>query len=177
MPFRFNPFTDKLDLTETGGGGTGIDTLTGNSGGAVGPDGSNNINVVGAGAITVTGNPLSNTLTISSSNPFFDWNVITGNQMADTQKGYFTNGVGRVDVALPTTSAVGDIFVISDLGGNKWRVTQGAGQQILFGNSSTTLGAAGYLESIFRGDSVTLVCCVVDTTWMVFSPEGNITIV
>jgi len=42
---------------------TVTETLTGNSGGAVGVDGSNNINTIGAGSITVVGNPSSNTLT------------------------------------------------------------------------------------------------------------------
>jgi hypothetical protein len=47
--------------------GTIVETLTGNSGGAVGPDGSNNINVVGDGTtIDVTGSPGTNTLTISA---------------------------------------------------------------------------------------------------------------
>lgn len=42
-------------------------TLTGNSGGAVGPDGGGNINVVGDGTtVTVAGNPGTNTLTISA---------------------------------------------------------------------------------------------------------------
>lgn len=65
MPFKFNPFTDKLDITNTGGGppGSGIQTLTGNSGGAVGPNGSGNVNVIGAGALSMVGNPGTNTLT------------------------------------------------------------------------------------------------------------------
>lgn len=47
--------------------GAVVETLTGNSGGAVGPDGANNINVVGDGVtIDVSGNPGTNTLTISS---------------------------------------------------------------------------------------------------------------
>lgn len=53
-------------LNSGGGGGTGVQTLTGNTGGAVGPT-ANNINVVGSGAITVTGNPGTSTLTIASS--------------------------------------------------------------------------------------------------------------
>jgi hypothetical protein len=44
-----------------------IETLTGNVGGIVGPDGANNVNVVGTGSITVTGNPGTNTLTISEA--------------------------------------------------------------------------------------------------------------
>jgi len=161
-----------------GGGGSGIQTLTGDVGGAVGPDGSSNVNVVGGGSITVTGTPGTNTLTISSSNPFFMWFVIASSQPAVTQTGYFTNGGSRVDLSLPATSVVGDIFAVADLGGNKFRITQGAGQQILIGNSSTTLGAAGYVESIFIGDSIFLVCCSNDATWMaVPAPTGNLTIV
>lgn len=51
-----------------GGGGTGpVLTLTGNSGGAVSPNGAGNINVVGDGTtITVVDNPGTNTLTISA---------------------------------------------------------------------------------------------------------------
>jgi hypothetical protein len=50
-----------------GGGGSGtLSTLTGNSGGAVSPTGGN-INVVGSGTITVTGNPGTSTLTIADS--------------------------------------------------------------------------------------------------------------
>lgn len=58
-----------MDLVETlvippGGG---IQTITGNSGGAVGPNMSNNVNLLGSGQVSVTGNPGTNTLTISLS--------------------------------------------------------------------------------------------------------------
>jgi hypothetical protein len=46
---------------------SGVQDLTGNTGGPVGPDGSQNINVVGDGtSITVAGNPSTHTLTISA---------------------------------------------------------------------------------------------------------------
>ena len=48
-------------------GMSNVDTLTGNTGGAVGPDGLNNINVVGDGTtIEVAGDAGTNTLTISA---------------------------------------------------------------------------------------------------------------
>ncbi len=52
------------------GGGAGfVDTITGNAGGAVGPDGAANIDFTGAaGQITVTGNPGANTLVASITN-------------------------------------------------------------------------------------------------------------
>lgn len=46
-------------------GGADIETLTGNTGGAVGPDGAFNIDIVGAAPYTVSGNPGTNTLTIT----------------------------------------------------------------------------------------------------------------
>lgn len=48
--------------------GTGIQTVTGNTGGAVGPDGGGNIDIVGAGPITVDGNPGTFTETINIAN-------------------------------------------------------------------------------------------------------------
>lgn len=53
----------------TGGGPVtpSVLTLTGNTGGAVGPDGGGNIDVVGSGSISVAGNAGTNTLTISNS--------------------------------------------------------------------------------------------------------------
>ncbi len=49
-----------------GGGGGTLSTLTGNVGGAVSPLAAN-INVVGAGGVTVTGNPGTHTLTITGA--------------------------------------------------------------------------------------------------------------
>lgn len=56
--------------------GMAVQTLTGNSGGAVGPDGANNINVLGSGFVDVTGNPGTNTLTISLTGSFSE-NFVT----------------------------------------------------------------------------------------------------
>ena len=46
--------------------GAGIQTITGNAGGAVGPTMAGDVAIVGAGTIVVTGNPGGNSLTISS---------------------------------------------------------------------------------------------------------------
>lgn len=176
MGFKFNPFTRKLDITESGGGGTGILSITGNSGGAVGADGSNNINLVGSGSIVVTGTPGSNTLTITTASPTFAWSVKTLDFTATTQNGYFTNGGARLNVQLPAGSAVGDTFAVSEIGGSGWKIVQGAGQQIRFGSSTTTSGATGYLQSIANGDTVWLVCTVANLSWQVVTSVGNITV-
>lgn len=176
MPFRFNPLSHRFDIVGTTSGSGFIATLTGDSGGSVGPDGSDNINIVGSGPIQVAGNPGTNTLTISSTFPFLSWSVINGNQMAITNEGYFTNGGSRVEVTLPIASSVGDTFVVSAINANGWRVVQDAGQQIFIGNQNTTIGAVGYIESTMIGDSVTLVCSVANTTWVAaLGYVGNIT--
>jgi hypothetical protein len=56
-------------LTTAGSGGSVVETLTGNSGGAVGPDASFNINIVGntSSGINVIGTPGTSTLTIVST--------------------------------------------------------------------------------------------------------------
>ena len=44
-----------------------IETLTGDSGGAVGADGANNVNIIGGDTTTISGNPGTNTLTVDTS--------------------------------------------------------------------------------------------------------------
>jgi hypothetical protein len=178
MGFKFNPFTRRLDITDSGGGGgTGILSITGNSGGAVSADLSNNINLIGSGSVSVAGNPGTNTLTVMVSSPTFAWSVKTLDFTAVTLNGYFTNGGLRINVQLPATSAVGDTFAVSDYGGNGWEIVQATGQQIRFGTSSTTSGATGSLQSIHAGDSVFVVCVVANTIWQVVNSVGNITVV
>lgn len=56
-----------------------LDTLTGNSGGAVSPDGSGDINIVGSNGITTVGNPATQTITINMNSPFTGDFSFTGN--------------------------------------------------------------------------------------------------
>jgi len=49
-----------------------VQTVTGNAGGPVSPNGIGNLNIVGSGSVTVTGNPGINTLTISNSGAVAD---------------------------------------------------------------------------------------------------------
>lgn len=47
--------------------GSAVETIQGNTGGKVGPDGTNNINIVGDGTtVSIVGNPGTNTLTVSA---------------------------------------------------------------------------------------------------------------
>lgn len=181
MPFRFNPFTDKLDLTETGAlpPGGGVQTITGNTGGAVGPDLSNNINLLGSGAVTVVGNPGANTLTISVNGGGVQW-VTTApgvviNMSVNT--GYIVNPTtGALTLVLPAAAVVGNILEVVLDGGTSFIITQGAGQSITFGTHITTVGVGGSIASNAQGDSLRMVCSVQNTHWTVLSSIGTLTV-
>ena len=151
MTYKFNPFTGKLDLTGTGGGGSGtVSSLIGNFGGAVGPNGGGQITIIGAGGVTVTGTPGTNTLTITHSAADLTWNVIGASQTLVVNSGYIVTA-GSVNLALPAVSALGDeISIILD-GGTFWQVTQAGAQQIRYGTYETSAGS-GTLQSSSQGD-------------------------
>lgn len=160
-----------------GGGGGALNTLTGNVGGAVSPSGGGNINVVGAGSITVTGNPGTNTLTITDTGGGFQWNTATVNAIMLVDNGYITNGAGQVQLLLPMAAAVGSIIRVSGRAATGWQVTQNAGQTIYFGNMTTTTGAGGSLSSTATRDCVELLCVIANTDWNVLSAVGNLAVV
>ncbi len=171
-----NPGTNTLTVSAVG---TGVlSSLTGNSGGPVFPT-AGNTNILGAGSITVAGNPGTSTLTITSSaTPGTTWSIITIDQTAAVNSGYFCNKAGTLLLALPAVSATGDIIeVVNKNTALGIQFTQAAGQQIQLGNSSTTLGAAGTLTSSDVGDTLKLVCYTPNTIWSVVSAIGNWSVV
>lgn len=155
-----------------------VETLTGNSGGAVGPDASFNINVVGAGGVAVVGTPGSNTLTIASSGGGISWNVINAGQTMAVNEGYICTAGGTISLALPATSAVGDKLEACLDGSTEWVITQpNAASQIRYSGSETTLGVGGTITSTSVGDSITLICETTDARWVCIASIGNLTIV
>lgn len=166
-------------IISTGSAGVGpVDTLTGNSGGAVPPDGANNINVVGAGGTTVTGNPGTHTLTITVAGSGMTWNAIAASQTLAVDNGYFCTGGAALSLALPAVSAVGDTIAVFLDGSTSWTITQpNAATRIRFGNTQTSLGVGGSLASTQVGDGVWLVCETANARWVVTDSTGNITIV
>lgn len=128
-----------------------------------------NISVTnGAGSITIAGTGAAS----------FTWSVITANQTAAVNNGYICNKGGTLALALPASSAVGDIIEVTGINtALGWQITQASGQQIFFGTSSTTSGATGTLTSSATRDSIRMVCVVANTIWNVISSIGNPTVV
>lgn len=153
--------------------GTGVvDFLEGNSGGPVAPDASNTIFILGSGDLSVTGNPVTHTLTISSTGlPV--WHKISTNTNLQVNNGYICTGGGTLILQMPVVSTVGDIIEITLDGSAGWHITQGAGQSIVLGNTSTTTGVGGNVISTQQGDSIRMVCSVTNLRWNVLSCMGN----
>lgn len=165
-------------LSDKTSGAANIETITGNSGGAVGPDGSFNINLLGSGAVTVTGSPGTNTLTITVTGGGLTWTDITGaTQTLAINNGYVTDRGGGVAYTLPATATEGDIIRISGKLG-AWTIAQNANQQINVGSVSSTLGVGGSVASTDVGDCIEMLCTTTgaSTIWRSISYVGNLTV-
>lgn len=133
-----------------------------------------------AGSPNITIGNIPGGITISATGPGgFSWHEVTGtSQLMVSNDGYVANNVGLVTLTLPTTSVLGDELSIVGKGSGGWLIAQNAGQQIIYGNQSTTLGATGSLASTAAADSIYLVCTVANLEWTVATgPQGNITVV
>lgn len=109
-------------LDSSGGGGGNIQTLTGNTGGAV-PPSANNINVIGDGTtITVTGNPGTSTLTISqTSGQNFPVTPVNTSPYVVLSTDYFLavdcSGMA-ITIQLPNAPSTGRSIVVKDSTGS-----------------------------------------------------------
>jgi len=128
----------------------------------------------GAG-ISVT--PSANTITIATTNGIA-WNEVTGtSQSMAVDNGYIANNAGLVTLTLPATAVVGDRIRIAGKGAGGWRCGQNVGQTINFGNTATTVGVGGYIDSTNQYDALELLCITANTTWVALSSVGNLNVV
>lgn len=129
----------------------------------------------GSGTIITNG---AGSITIASTSSHDNWSFISASQalVANNAYGCISPG-GALSLSLPATSAQGTMITVLLDGATSFTITQGAGQQIRFGNQTTTLGAGGSLASTAQGDCVTLVCRTANTLWAVVSAVGNLTVI
>lgn len=91
--------------------------------------------------------------------------------------GYVANNASQVALNLPVKADFGKRIIVSGKGAGGWKITQNAGQKIVFGSEETTEGTGGYLESTTQYDEVELICHEANNVWIVKSSIGNINIV
>ncbi len=110
------------------------------------------------------------------------WTEVTGTTAAIApNNGYIANNAARVILSLPTVAAQGTIIKVVGVGAGGWRITQAAGQQINYLGQSSTSGATGLIEAEITLTAsnracVEMVCTVANTTWIVASSVGSITV-
>lgn len=155
-----------------------IEFLTGDIGGAVGPDGSHNVNIVGGVGISTTGNPGTNTITIDTTGGFLTWTRVAGTTQAmAVDNGYINANAALTTLTLPAAAVVGDVIEVCGEGVGGWTIAQNAGQTIQYGAAATTTGVGGTISSTNRYDTIRLVCRVANTTWSVLSNVGVLNVV
>lgn len=148
--------------------GTGILTLTGNLGGAVSANIANNVNLIGAGGVLVTGAPVTNTLTITaaSSVPLqFDEDVGTATPAANILNvfggtGIATSGAGNT-VTVSVNGSIARIYT-EDVGTatpvlNNLNILGGTGISTLGAGSTVTISTTGAVATSYIEDVGTAV--------------------
>ena len=130
--------------------GTGILTITGDTGGAVGPDGSNNINLLSGSSLTVAGSAGTNTLTISlDSNVPLTFNEDAGSATASSN---ILNVVGGMGV---NTSGAGSTITINAASAVPLLFTEDSGTATPAANNVNVLGTGGIVTS-GAGSTITI---------------------
>ena len=162
-----------LNVAGGGGGGSPVQTLTGNTGGAVPPT-ANNINVVGTGAISVAGNPGTSTLTISVATDSFSWSEQNTNFNASIQNGYYCNAALTVTLPITAGLTIGNTIIIFVDIDAVVTIKTAAGQSIQVGDGVTSVGGTMHttMGSAF-GAILELNFKPSDTTWHAISSVGS----
>lgn len=111
----------------------------------------------------------------SFGNYSFTWNdQTTTPQTLAVQNGYIADNAGLVTFNMPATVALGSVIRIAGKGAGGWLVQMNTGQVANMGSSPTS--SAGSLASTNRYDSIELLCVTANTTFVVISSMGNITV-
>ncbi len=131
----------------------------------------------GPGATVTNG---AGTITIGLAGPMgFSWQVVTSATNVNpivVFNGYITGGVALTTFLLPAAASIGDIFIVTGLT-SLFQINQNAGQSIIVGSRTSTIGAGGSISSTMVSDSVMIVCVTANTVFKVFSSMGNLTVV
>jgi hypothetical protein len=130
------------------------------------------------GSVTITNTAGGINLEAAGSSGGTTWSVVTATTASiAANQGIFCNNATGVTVTLPATAAVGDTYKVVAMGGSGviFSVAVNTGQSIRIGNQFTTT-STGQLRSTSIGDSLTVVCSVLNTAFIITEVIGNITV-
>ncbi|MCE5316537.1 MAG: hypothetical protein LLG04_04140 [Parachlamydia sp.] len=150
---------------------TAIQGLIGNSGGFVTPSTAGTVHFIGSSGATVVGDPATHTLTISASSTGLTWNNNAISGPLSSNNGYIITA-GAQSFSLPVASAIGDEIILMLNGGTSWTITMAGTQRIRVGDQLSSLG--GTVATVFSnlGNTISLICTSVNSTWEALSFVG-----
>jgi len=127
--------------------------------------------------ITITQN--GDDIEIASSNVLANFIEVPGtSQQMAVDTTYQPINVSPTTLTLPATADLGQIVRVTGWGTGGWIIAQNLGQQIIVGNTQTTVGVSGSVSSTNRYDGIELVCTDINVTWQaVVAPQGMLNIV
>lgn len=159
-----------ISVAGGGGGGSPIQTLTGDTGGPIPPT-ANNINILGGTGVTVAGTPGTSTLTISVVNEGFTWSEQAVSFAAQIQNGYFCTAA--LTASLPTSIGltIGNSIIIYVDTTSPVVIQANTGEFIQVGFNISDAG--GTATSNTRGSILELVYRPSDLTWHGISSFGS----
>lgn len=112
--------------------------------------------------------------TYLASKSLITWTPISGDQAVTMGEGYIASPVGALTLTLPALASVGEMFKVISIGvAGTVKVAQNAGQSIQLLNTSSTIGAAGYIQTTGDGDAFTIICTVANTKFYILDAAGN----
>jgi len=80
------------------------------------------------------------------------------NVNTQVNKGFILTSSSLQTVNLPNGCSIGDVIALHGNGTGLFKIVQRAGEQILFGNTPSTVGVTGSVESTNQNDSIYLIC-------------------
>jgi hypothetical protein len=132
------------------------------------------INFLNGTGMNITGS--GNNITFNSTGGFSWVDVTAATQTLSPGTGYLADRATLITFSLPVTAAFGDTYIIAGYGAGGWTLAQHAGQSIIVGPLTSTVGVTGGIASIISSDLVEIVCVVADTTFKVVNTQGNVTV-
>ena len=157
-------------LLFTGGAGSLLEIDT-PDGATVQPSGGI-INFLNGTGMNITGS--GNDITFNSTGGFSWVNVTAATQTLAPGTAYLANRASIITFSLPATAAFGATYLVAGYGAGGWTIAQNAGQSIIVGPLTSTVGVGGSVASVIQSDSIELVCVVANTTFKAINTQGNV---
>jgi hypothetical protein len=171
--------TGTLNVAHGGTGDTSFTAYSVITGGTTSTGALQNVSGVGTSGQYLTSNGAATLPSWQTSTPQLTVTPVAGTSQAMTSNhSYIANAAGLTTFTLPASSLVGDILQIvgSALNTGGWKVTYTTNQIIWGPAGSSTVTTGNAASATAAAQSMTMVCVVANTTWVITANSGTITL-